>query len=46
MRFETAPAPHVVAGFTVPRVMFPVLLALMLARGAFRQAAAIEATLG
>ena len=28
MRFETAPAPHVVAGFTVPRVMFPVLLAL------------------
>ena len=29
MRFETAPAPHVVAGFTVPRVMFPVLLALV-----------------
>src|SRR6188768_3475334 len=28
MRFETAPAPHVVAGFTVPRVMFLVLLAL------------------
>ena len=29
MRFGTAPAPHVVAGFTVPRVMFPVLLALL-----------------
>ena len=29
MRFETAPAPHVVAGFTVPRVMFLVLLALL-----------------
>jgi electron transport complex protein RnfD len=29
MRFETAPAPHVVAGFTVPRVMFLVLLALV-----------------
>ena len=28
MRFETAPAPFVVAGFTVPRVMFLVLLAL------------------
>jgi electron transport complex protein RnfD len=29
MRFETAPAPHVVAGFTVSRVMFLVLLALV-----------------
>lgn len=29
MRFETAPAPFVVAGFTVPRVMFLVLLALV-----------------
>jgi electron transport complex protein RnfD len=28
-RFETAPAPHVIAGFTVPRVMFQVLLALL-----------------
>jgi Na+-translocating ferredoxin:NAD+ oxidoreductase subunit D len=28
MRFDTAPAPHIVAGFTVPRVMFLVLLAL------------------
>ncbi len=28
MRFEPASAPHVVAGFTVPRVMFLVLLAL------------------
>ena len=29
MRFETAPAPHIVAGFTVPRVMFLVLAALV-----------------
>jgi electron transport complex protein RnfD len=29
VRFDTAPAPHVVAGFTVPRVMFLVLLALL-----------------
>jgi electron transport complex protein RnfD len=29
MRFETAAAPHVIAGFTVPRVMFQVLLALV-----------------
>jgi Na+-translocating ferredoxin:NAD+ oxidoreductase subunit D len=28
MKFATGPAPHVVAGFTVPRVMFLVLLAL------------------
>ena len=29
MRFETSPAPHVIAGFSVPRVMFQVLLALL-----------------
>jgi electron transport complex protein RnfD len=29
MRFETSAAPHVVAGFTVPRVMYQVLLALL-----------------
>ena len=29
MRFETSAAPHVIAGFTVPRVMFQVLLALL-----------------
>jgi electron transport complex protein RnfD len=29
MRFETAPAPHVIGGYSVPRVMFPVLLALV-----------------
>ena len=29
MHFETSPAPHVIAGFTVPRVMFQVLLALV-----------------
>jgi len=29
MRFDTSPAPHVVAGYTVPRVMFQVLLALV-----------------
>jgi electron transport complex protein RnfD len=29
MKFKTAPAPHVVAGFTVPRVMFLVLAALL-----------------
>jgi Na+-translocating ferredoxin:NAD+ oxidoreductase subunit D len=29
MEFPTAPAPHVVAGYTVPRVMFQVLLALV-----------------
>lgn len=28
MRFDTSPAPHVIAGYTVPRVMFQVLLAL------------------
>jgi electron transport complex protein RnfD len=28
VRFETSPAPHVIAGYTVPRVMFQVLLAL------------------
>mgnify|MGYP003557410882 CR=1 FL=1 len=28
-RFQTSPAPHVIAGFTVPRVMFQVLLALV-----------------
>jgi electron transport complex protein RnfD len=28
-RFETSAAPHVIAGFTVPRVMFQVLLALL-----------------
>jgi electron transport complex protein RnfD len=29
VRFDTSPAPHVIAGYTVPRVMFPVLLALV-----------------
>ena len=29
MRFDTAPAPHVIGGYSVPRVMFPVLLALL-----------------
>lgn len=29
MRFDAAPAPHVIAGFTVPRVMKQVLLALV-----------------
>jgi Na+-translocating ferredoxin:NAD+ oxidoreductase subunit D len=29
MRFETSPAPHVIAGYSVPRVMFQVLLALI-----------------
>lgn len=29
MQFETHGAPHVIAGFTVPRVMFQVLLALL-----------------
>jgi electron transport complex protein RnfD len=29
MRFDTSPAPHVIGGFTVPRVMYPVLLALL-----------------
>jgi electron transport complex protein RnfD len=29
MKFETSPAPHVIAGYTVPRVMFRVLLALV-----------------
>ncbi|NJD31324.1 MAG: RnfABCDGE type electron transport complex subunit D [Gammaproteobacteria bacterium] len=29
MRFETAAAPHVIAGYTVPRVMYQVLLALL-----------------
>jgi electron transport complex protein RnfD len=29
MEFDTAPAPHVVAGFSVPRVMYQVLLALI-----------------
>ena len=29
MRFDTSPAPHVIAGYTVPRVMFQVLLALL-----------------
>jgi electron transport complex protein RnfD len=28
MRFDTTPAPHVLGGFSVPRVMFQVLLAL------------------
>jgi Na+-translocating ferredoxin:NAD+ oxidoreductase subunit D len=28
MRFDTSPAPHVIGGYTVPRVMFQVLLAL------------------
>ena len=30
MRFDTSPAPFVIAGYTVPRVMFQVLLALLL----------------
>ncbi len=29
MRFDTSPAPHVIAGYTVPRVMFQVLFALV-----------------
>jgi electron transport complex protein RnfD len=29
MRFDTTPAPHVLGGFSVPRVMFQVLLALV-----------------
>jgi electron transport complex protein RnfD len=29
MEFPTAPAPHVVAGYSVPRIMFQVLLALV-----------------
>src|SRR3990167_250510 len=29
MRFDTSPAPHVIGGYSVPRVMFPVLLALL-----------------
>jgi electron transport complex protein RnfD len=29
MRFDTSPAPHVIAGYSVPRVMFQVLLALI-----------------
>ena len=29
MRFDTSPAPHVIAGYSVPRVMFQVLLALV-----------------
>jgi electron transport complex protein RnfD len=29
MRFDTSPAPHVIAGYTVPRVMFQVLFALL-----------------
>ncbi|HEX9207508.1 MAG TPA: RnfABCDGE type electron transport complex subunit D [Steroidobacteraceae bacterium] len=29
MRFDTAPAPHVIGGYSVPRVMYPVLLALL-----------------
>jgi electron transport complex protein RnfD len=29
MRFDTSPAPHIIAGYTVPRVMFQVLLALI-----------------
>jgi electron transport complex protein RnfD len=29
VRFETSPAPHVIAGYSVPRVMFPVLIALV-----------------
>jgi electron transport complex protein RnfD len=34
MRFETAPAPHVIGGFNVPRVMYTVLVALVPAAGA------------
>jgi electron transport complex protein RnfD len=29
MRFDPAPAPHSIGGFSVPRVMYPVLLALL-----------------
>ncbi len=29
MRFDTSPAPHLIAGYSVPRVMFQVLLALV-----------------
>jgi electron transport complex protein RnfD len=29
VRFDVSPAPHVIAGYTVPRVMFQVLLALL-----------------
>lgn len=29
MRFDTAPAPHIVAGYTVPRVMIQVLVGLL-----------------
>jgi Na+-translocating ferredoxin:NAD+ oxidoreductase subunit D len=29
VRFDTSPAPHVIAGYSVPRVMFQVLLALV-----------------
>jgi electron transport complex protein RnfD len=29
VRFDTAPAPHVIAGFNVPRVMYTVLVALV-----------------
>jgi Na+-translocating ferredoxin:NAD+ oxidoreductase subunit D len=29
MRFDTSPAPHIIAGYTVPRVMFQVLVALV-----------------
>lgn len=29
MKFDTSPAPHVIAGYSVPRVMFQVLLALV-----------------
>jgi electron transport complex protein RnfD len=29
MRFDTSPAPHVIAGYTVPRVMFQVIVALV-----------------
>ncbi|MDQ1345334.1 MAG: hypothetical protein QG586_864, partial [Pseudomonadota bacterium] len=29
MKFRVAAPPHVIAGFTVPRVMFQVLLALV-----------------
>jgi electron transport complex protein RnfD len=29
MRFDTSPAPHVIAGYSVPRVMFQVLCALV-----------------
>ncbi len=29
MRFEVAPAPHSIGGYSVPRVMFQVLVALV-----------------